>query len=145
MSQKYHTSRKVSKGGGVFPLYDMESIDGPPQFFCILIGVCMCAKSLQSCLTLWDPMRCMQPARLLCPWGFSKQEYWSGLLFPSLGDLLDSGIEPGSLYVFRNGRWVLYHQRHLNSTGHSLQSKHKSTDIGARLPGFSLSLLRLTF
>ena len=29
--------------------------------------------------------------------GFSRQEYWSGLPFPSLGDLLDSAIEPGSL------------------------------------------------
>ena len=29
--------------------------------------------------------------------GFSTQEYWSGLSFPSPGDLLDSGIEPGSL------------------------------------------------
>ena len=28
---------------------------------------------------------------LLCPWG-----YWSGLPFPSLGDLPDPGIEPGS-------------------------------------------------
>ena len=28
--------------------------------------------------------------------GFSRQEYWSGLPFPSLGDLPDSGIEPGS-------------------------------------------------
>ena len=28
--------------------------------------------------------------------GFSRQEYWSGLLFPSLGDLPDPGIEPGS-------------------------------------------------
>ena len=29
--------------------------------------------------------------------GFSKQEYWSGLLFPSPGDLSDPGIEPMSL------------------------------------------------
>ena len=28
--------------------------------------------------------------------GFSTQEYWSGLPFPSPGDLADSGIEPGS-------------------------------------------------
>ena len=28
--------------------------------------------------------------------GFSRQEYWSGLPFPSLGDLPDPGIEPGS-------------------------------------------------
>ena len=27
---------------------------------------------------------------------FSRQEYWSGLLFPSPGDLSDPGIEPGS-------------------------------------------------
>ena len=28
--------------------------------------------------------------------GFSRQEYWSGLPFPSPGDLSDAGIEPGS-------------------------------------------------
>ena len=38
----------------------------------------------------------LQPIRLLCPQGFSGQEYWSGLLFASLGDLPDPGIEPGS-------------------------------------------------
>ena len=28
--------------------------------------------------------------------GFSRQEYWSGLPLPSLGDLPNPGIEPGS-------------------------------------------------
>ena len=28
--------------------------------------------------------------------GFSRQEYWNGLLFPSPGDLPDTGIEPVS-------------------------------------------------
>ena len=28
--------------------------------------------------------------------GFSRQEYWSGLTFPSPGDLSDPGLEPGS-------------------------------------------------
>ena len=28
--------------------------------------------------------------------GFSRQQYWSGLPFPSPGDLPDPGIEPGS-------------------------------------------------
>ena len=28
--------------------------------------------------------------------GFSRQEYWSGVSFPSPGDLPDPGIEPGS-------------------------------------------------
>ena len=27
---------------------------------------------------------------------FSRQEYWSGLPFPSPGDLPEAGIEPGS-------------------------------------------------
>ena len=31
--------------------------------------------------------------------GFSRQEYWSGLLFPSPGDIPDEGIEPGSCMV----------------------------------------------
>ena len=35
-----------------------------------------------------DPPLCM---------GFSRQEYWSGLPFPSAGDLPDPGIEPASL------------------------------------------------
>ena len=30
------------------------------------------------------------------PMGFSKQEYWSGLPFPSPGDLPNPGIEPRS-------------------------------------------------
>ena len=38
----------------------------------------------------------LQPARLLCPWGFSRQEYWSGLPCPPPGDLPDPGIEPKS-------------------------------------------------
>ena len=35
-------------------------------------------------------------ARLLCPWGFFRQECWSGLAFPSLGDLPNPGIKPRS-------------------------------------------------
>ena len=30
------------------------------------------------------------------PMGFSRQEYWSGLPFPSPGDVPSPGIEPGS-------------------------------------------------
>ena len=38
----------------------------------------------------------LQPARLLCPWGFSRQEYWSGLPCPPPGDLPNPGPEPRS-------------------------------------------------
>ena len=43
-------------------------------------------------VTLW-PVAHQAP---LCM-GFSRQEYWSGLPFPSPGDLPDPGIEPWSL------------------------------------------------
>ena len=35
----------------------------------------------------------LQPTRLLRPWDFPRQEYWSGLPFPSPGDLPNPGIE----------------------------------------------------
>ena len=38
----------------------------------------------------------LQPARLLCPWGFSRQEHWSRLPCPPPGDLPDPGIKPRS-------------------------------------------------
>ena len=37
-----------------------------------------------------------EPTRLLCPWDFSRQDDWSGLPFPSPGDLPNPGIKPGS-------------------------------------------------
>ena len=48
----------------------------------------------QLCPTLWDPwtVTCQAPLSK----EFSRQEYWSGLPFPSAGDLPDPGIEPGS-------------------------------------------------
>ena len=36
----------------------------------------------------------LQPARFLCPWGFSRQEYWSGLPCPPPGDLPNPRIKP---------------------------------------------------
>ena len=39
----------------------------------------------------------LQAPRLLCPWGFSRQEYWSGLLCPLPGDLSNLGIKLRSL------------------------------------------------
>jgi len=39
------------------------------------------AKSLQSCLTLCDPQTAAHQASLSL--GFSRQEHWSGLPFPS--------------------------------------------------------------
>ena len=48
----------------------------------------------QSCLTLCNPMDCSLSGS--SSMGFSRQECWSGLPFPSPGDLPDPGIEPRS-------------------------------------------------
>ena len=48
----------------------------------------------QSCLTVCDPMDCSPQAPLFME--FSRQEYWSGLPFPSPEDLLHPGNKPRS-------------------------------------------------
>ena len=60
---------------------------------CFMVGaLCLVAES---CPTLCDPLDCSRP-RLLCPWGFSWQEYWHGLPCPPPGDLPNPGTEPRS-------------------------------------------------
>ena len=54
-------------------------------------GLCMLSH-VPLFATLWTETR---QAPLFM--GFSRQEYWSGLPFPSPGDLPDTGMEPGSL------------------------------------------------
>ena len=48
----------------------------------------------QSCPTLCNPVDYSYQAPPSM--GFSRQEYWSGLPFPSPGDLPNPGIKPGS-------------------------------------------------
>ena len=54
-----------------------------------VIYVCVCALS---CLPLCDSMDCSLPGFM----EFSRQEYWSGLSFPSPGHLPDAGVGPVS-------------------------------------------------
>ena len=49
----------------------------------------------------------LYPSRLLCPWGFSRQECWSGLPCPPPGDLPNMGL--------LHYRRVLYHLSHQGS------------------------------
>ena len=49
----------------------------------------------QSCPSLCNPWTVAHQASLSM--GFSRQEYWSGLSFPTPGDLLDPRIETASL------------------------------------------------
>ena len=54
----------------------------------------------------------LYPSRLLCPWGFSRQEYGSGLPCPPPGDLPNPGLS--------HCRQILYHLSHQQSPRHRL-------------------------
>ena len=58
--------------------------------------ISLCLLVAQSCLLFVTPwtVACQTPLYM----EFSRQEYWSGLPFPTPGYLPDLGIEPGSLY-----------------------------------------------
>ena len=70
-------SLDTSKFLWLFPYYESESE----------------SEVTQLCPTLCDPV---DPYQAPPSMGFSRQEYWSGLPFPSPGDLTDPGIKPGS-------------------------------------------------
>ena len=62
---------------------------------CVCVCVCVCVQSLSHVrffATLWTVAH---QAPLFM--GFSRQEYWCGVPFPSPGDLPDPGIKPESL------------------------------------------------
>ena len=77
----------------ISPLY----LDSLLKVKCVCVCVCVCVHMhvhahMLSCIllfaTTWT-LACQAPLSM----GFSRQEYWSGLLFPPPGDLPDLGIE----------------------------------------------------
>ena len=79
----------------------------------------------QSCPTLCNPMTAVHHAPLSME--FSRQEYWSRLPFPTLGDILKPGMESTSLAsaalaggcVTTGATWELH-----QSNGHHQKSTH---------------------
>ena len=55
---------------------------------------CVCAKLLQLCPTLGNPMNCSPPGSSVC--GILQEEYWSRLSCPPPGNLPNREIEPTS-------------------------------------------------
>ena len=73
--------------------------------------VVLVAKSCQTLETSW-----IVAHQVPLSMEFSRQEYWSGLSFPSPGDLLNPGIEPrspalqvDSLPADPHGYWISLH------------------------------------
>jgi len=73
-------------------------------YMCVCVCVCVCVKYIK----VWKKVKSLSRVWLFAtPWTvayqapqsmeFSRQEYWSGLPFPSLGDFPNPGIEPRSL------------------------------------------------
>ena len=68
---------------------EMQKLSGDKNVFVVVGG--FFAKSYLSLATPQN-VACHVPLTM----GFPRQEYWSGLPFPSLEDLPDPGIEPAS-------------------------------------------------
>ena len=65
--------------------------DEATYYLVVVVVVLVVVKVTQSCPTLATPWTVAH--KVLLSTGFSRQEYWSGLPFPSPGDLPDPGIE----------------------------------------------------
>ena len=92
---------------------DISAVPTPHRHFCCLSNApntvhsdsTVCAITWKSVTILyldwWSLSRVWLvatpwTARLLCPGGFSRQEYWSGLSCPPAGDRPNPGIKPRS-------------------------------------------------
>ena len=85
-------NRWAADGGHPGPQTQVCSVRGHVALGkgCVCVYVCV-AKSYP---TLCNSMDCSSPGSSVC--GILRQEYWSGLPFPSPEDLPNPGIEPRS-------------------------------------------------
>ena len=91
---------------------------------CFQTSLCPPSPDTQSSLlltanNLWSACLLSRVRLFATPWtvacqaplsvGFPRQEYWSGLPFPSPGDLPDPGIKPRLSCISCIGRQILYY------------------------------------
>ena len=85
----------TEKYTSIYQIADENSIEGFRKCYEIFPFVCVfayaCSVTSDSFVTSWTVAH-----RAPLSMGFPRQEYWSGLLFTSPGDLPDAGIEPMS-------------------------------------------------
>ena len=94
-----HVLKKNKKQAGTSPIFLSQLWSLPLTPY--LAGSCCWVAKL--CLTLCDPMGCSPQAPLSI--GFTREECWSGLPFPTPGIFLIQGWTCASCI----GRWILYH------------------------------------
>ena len=75
-------------------LYYFVKNDSFFKILSVCLSVCVCVRALSHVRLFSAPWTVAQQAPLSME--FSRQEYWSGLPFPSPGNLPDPGIEAGS-------------------------------------------------
>ena len=79
---------------------DQRGEDRQGPFVCVCVCVCVCVSvCVVSCSVVSSSLQLygLQSTRILCPWDFSQEKYWSGLPFPPPGDLPNPDIEPKSI------------------------------------------------
>ena len=82
----------------------------------------------------------LYPCQAPLSMGFSRQEYWSGLPFPSPGDLPNPEIEPGSPELHAEILYHLSHQGRSMDRGawraivHGPTQESDTTEAGIRIP-----------
>ena len=85
-----------------FPFRSPQSNEQDSLFYTVG-SHCMCMLSPFSCVQLFETL-CTTACQAPLSMGFSRQEYWNGLLCPPPGDPPDTRIEPISLMSTCNGR-----------------------------------------
>ena len=97
-------SGQVIEGGGIekqlrmrAPKYDNLNLNLGSATYSML---CLVPKLCPALATPWT-------AQAPLSMGFPRQEYWSGLLFPSPRDLPDPGIKPTSPAFYDLGQLIL--------------------------------------
>ena len=81
-------ARVLEWGAIAFSDWEVRWLDQSHRPCCVVLGRSVMSDSSQP--------HGLSPSRLLCPWGFSRQEDWSGLPCPPPGDLPDPRIKPRS-------------------------------------------------
>ena len=93
---------KSSTWGKSAPINHVLAVTGSLSFHLeggFTLCVCVCVFVCVSCSVISDssgPHGLYVARQALLSMGFSRQEYWSGLPFPSPGDLPDRGVKLGS-------------------------------------------------